>query len=198
MRGAPEPGAPAPATGHSPRILFPTVFLIDFLRFEVHFSSSVRILRRDSISACVWCLGLELIYQSLLQLLTSQKKIEKRSAEYRTKLAIFLVDFMVFAITKTDHFLCPANRQFFLPRVPPRLKNEVSFFRPLKNSSLDKALRYPLCSQSNFLVLGSQGHLKLEVEGRLPNFFRVTRHSPPLPFPRSLASTEFWFQVLFW
>ena len=54
MRGAPEPGAPAPATGHSPRILFPTAFPIDFLRFEVHFSCSVWVLRRDSISAHVW------------------------------------------------------------------------------------------------------------------------------------------------
>ena len=54
MRGAPEPGAPAPATGHSPRILFPTAFPIDFSRFEVHFSCSVWVLRRDSISAHVW------------------------------------------------------------------------------------------------------------------------------------------------
>ena len=54
MHGAPEPGAPAPATGHSPRILFPTAFPIDFLRFEVHFSCSAWVLRRDSISAHVW------------------------------------------------------------------------------------------------------------------------------------------------
>ena len=54
MRGAPEHRAPAPATGHSPRILFPTAFTIDFLRFEVYFSCSVWILRRDSISAHVW------------------------------------------------------------------------------------------------------------------------------------------------
>ena len=33
MRGAPEPGAPAPATGRSPRILFLTAFTIDFQRF---------------------------------------------------------------------------------------------------------------------------------------------------------------------
>ena len=32
-----ERGAPAPATGHSPRIPFSTAFTIDFLRFEVHF-----------------------------------------------------------------------------------------------------------------------------------------------------------------
>ena len=50
----PEPGAPAPATGHSPRILFMTAFTIDFSRFEVHFSCSVGVLRRDSISAHVW------------------------------------------------------------------------------------------------------------------------------------------------
>ena len=53
MRGAPEPEAPAPATGHSPRILFPTAFPIDILRFAVHFSGSVWVLRRDSISAHV-------------------------------------------------------------------------------------------------------------------------------------------------
>ena len=54
MRGAPEPGAPAPATGHSPRILFMTAFTIDFSRFEVHFSCSAGVLRRDSISAHIW------------------------------------------------------------------------------------------------------------------------------------------------
>ena len=54
VRGAPEPRAPAPATGHSPRILFLTAFTIDFSRFEVHFSCSVGVLRRDSISAHVW------------------------------------------------------------------------------------------------------------------------------------------------
>ena len=54
MRGAPEPGAPAPATAHSPRILFLTVFTIDFSRFEVHFSYPVWVLRRDSISAHIW------------------------------------------------------------------------------------------------------------------------------------------------
>ena len=42
------------ATGHSPRILFPTAFPIDFLRFEVHLSCSVWVLRRGSISAHVW------------------------------------------------------------------------------------------------------------------------------------------------
>ena len=51
---APEPGAPASATGHSPRILYPTAFTIDILRFEVHFSSTVWVLRRDSISAHLW------------------------------------------------------------------------------------------------------------------------------------------------
>ena len=54
MRGAPEPGASASATGHSPRILFLTAFTINILRFEVHFSSTVWVLRRDSISAHVW------------------------------------------------------------------------------------------------------------------------------------------------
>ena len=54
MRGAPEPGAPAPATGHSPRIRFLTAFTIGFLHFEVHFSCSVWVLRRDSISAHIW------------------------------------------------------------------------------------------------------------------------------------------------
>ena len=47
-------GALAPATGHSPRILFPTDFPIDILRFEVLFKYSVWVLRRDSISAHVW------------------------------------------------------------------------------------------------------------------------------------------------
>ena len=54
MRGAPEPGAPASATGHSPRILFMTAFTIDFSRFDVHFSFSAWVLRRDSISAHIW------------------------------------------------------------------------------------------------------------------------------------------------
>ena len=54
MRGAPEPGAPAPATGHSPRILFPTAFSIGFSHFEVHLSRSVWVLGRDSTSAHVW------------------------------------------------------------------------------------------------------------------------------------------------
>ena len=54
MCGAPEPGAPAPATGHSPSMFPLTSFMIDFLRFEVHFSCSVWVLRRDSISAHVW------------------------------------------------------------------------------------------------------------------------------------------------
>ena len=69
MRGAPEPGAPAPATGHSPRILFLTAFPIDFLPFEVHFSRSVGVLRRDTTSAHVWhglrtnlCLGVRDIF----------------------------------------------------------------------------------------------------------------------------------------
>ena len=47
MRGAPEPGAPAPATGRSPRILFTTAFKVDF-------SCSAGVLRRDSISAHIW------------------------------------------------------------------------------------------------------------------------------------------------
>ena len=54
MRGALEPGAPAPATGHSPRILFPTGFIIDFLRFEGHFWFPVWVLRRDSFWGRVW------------------------------------------------------------------------------------------------------------------------------------------------
>ena len=54
MRGAPEPGAPAPATGHSPRILFLTALTIDYSRYEVHFSCSVGLLRRGSMSAHVW------------------------------------------------------------------------------------------------------------------------------------------------
>ena len=61
MRGAPEPGAPAPATGHSPRIPFLTAFTIDFLRFEVHFSCPVWVLRRDSFGGRVWY-GNRLIY----------------------------------------------------------------------------------------------------------------------------------------
>ena len=70
MRGAPEPGAPAPATRHSPHILFPTASPIDFLRFKVHFSCSVWVLRRDSISAHVWYgLRTYLSYQCLKTLL---------------------------------------------------------------------------------------------------------------------------------
>merc|ERR1719462_1139248 len=54
VRGAPEPGAPAPATGHSPRILFPTAFPIDFLRSGGQFGCSVWVLGRDGISAHIW------------------------------------------------------------------------------------------------------------------------------------------------
>ena len=61
MRGAPEPGAPAPATGHSPRIPFLTAFTIDFLRFAGHFCCPVRVLRRDSFWGRVWY-GNRLIY----------------------------------------------------------------------------------------------------------------------------------------
>ena len=54
MRGeCPVAGAGDPGSG-APRILFLTAFTIDFLRFEVHFSCSVCVLRRDSISAHVW------------------------------------------------------------------------------------------------------------------------------------------------
>ena len=54
MRGAPEPGAPAPATGHPPRIPFLTTFTIDFWRFEGHFCCPVWVLRRDSFWGRVW------------------------------------------------------------------------------------------------------------------------------------------------
>ena len=40
--------------GSAPRTLFLTAFTIGFLRFEVHFSCSVWVLRRDSSSAHVW------------------------------------------------------------------------------------------------------------------------------------------------
>ena len=62
MRGAPEPGAPAPATGHSPRIPFLTTFTIDFLRFEGHFCCPVWVLRRDSFGGDAFGMGYELIY----------------------------------------------------------------------------------------------------------------------------------------
>jgi len=55
MRGALEPGAPAPATGHSPRILFLTAFAVDFLRFAGHFCCPVWVLGRDSFWGRVWC-----------------------------------------------------------------------------------------------------------------------------------------------
>merc|ERR1719447_2295671 len=54
MRGAPEPGAPAQATGLSPRVLFLTAFAIGFLRFGVHLGCSVGVLGRDGISAHFW------------------------------------------------------------------------------------------------------------------------------------------------
>ena len=60
-RISPEPGAPAPATGLSPRILFLTAFTIDFSRFEAHFSCSAGVLRRDSIPAHIWYGSYELI-----------------------------------------------------------------------------------------------------------------------------------------
>ena len=54
MRGeCPVAGAGAPGSG-APRILFLTALTFDFLRFEVHLSCSVGVLRRDSISAHVW------------------------------------------------------------------------------------------------------------------------------------------------
>ena len=54
MRGeCPVAGAGAPGSG-APRTLFLTAFTIGFSRFEVHFSCSVGVLRRDSISAHVW------------------------------------------------------------------------------------------------------------------------------------------------
>ena len=68
MHGAPEPGAPAPATEHSPRILFLTAFTIDFSRFEVHLSCSVGVLRRDSISAHSWYGSRSNLDQGMLQL----------------------------------------------------------------------------------------------------------------------------------
>ena len=49
-----------PVAGAS-RILFLTVFLIDILRFEVHLSCFVGVLRRDSISADPFGMGHELI-----------------------------------------------------------------------------------------------------------------------------------------
>ena len=49
----PVAGAGAPGS-EAPRILFLTAFTIDFFRFEVHFSCSAWVLRRDSISALVW------------------------------------------------------------------------------------------------------------------------------------------------
>ena len=53
VRGSPEPGAPAPATGHSPRILFLTAFTINFLRFEVLFRCSVGVPRINNTSRLV-------------------------------------------------------------------------------------------------------------------------------------------------
>ena len=54
MRGeCPVAGAGAPGSG-DPRTLFLTAFTIGFLRFEVHLSCSVGVLRRDSISAHGW------------------------------------------------------------------------------------------------------------------------------------------------
>ena len=54
-------GAGAPGSG-APRILFLTVSTPDILRYEVHFSCSVGVLRRDSISAHVWYGSYELIW----------------------------------------------------------------------------------------------------------------------------------------
>ena len=82
VRGAPEPGAPAPATGHSPRILFPTAFTIDFLSFEVHFSCSVWVLRRDSISAHV-CYGLRTNFLGLRKAALSACRDAKVGAIFR-------------------------------------------------------------------------------------------------------------------
>ena len=49
------------ASGHPTSILFLTAFSLDFLRFEVHLSCSVRVVRRDSVSGHAWCGLLELI-----------------------------------------------------------------------------------------------------------------------------------------
>ena len=46
-------GREPPGSG-APRILFLTAFTIDFFRFEVHFSFSVWVLRRDSFWGRVW------------------------------------------------------------------------------------------------------------------------------------------------
>ena len=61
MRGAPEPGAPAPATGHSPRILFPTAFLIDLLRFELHFHVTLSEFEEETAFRRTFGMGYELI-----------------------------------------------------------------------------------------------------------------------------------------
>jgi len=51
LEGRPSLGAPAPVTGHSPLASLSDGFPTDFLCFEVHFSFSVQVLRRDSILA---------------------------------------------------------------------------------------------------------------------------------------------------
>ena len=51
--GCPVAGAGAPGSG-APRTLFLTAFTIDFLRFDIYFTSSVWVLRTDSILGHVW------------------------------------------------------------------------------------------------------------------------------------------------
>ena len=80
VRGAPEPGAPAPATGHSPRILFLTAFTIGFLRFEVHLSCSVRLLKRDSVLASLFSTVWDYIFASPEHNSDIQELVRRRKA----------------------------------------------------------------------------------------------------------------------
>merc|ERR550534_1694317 len=76
VRGAPEPGAPAPATGHPPRIPFLIAFTVDFLRFEGHFGCSVWVLGGDGFWGRVWC-GLRTILPSSLGFVKFAERVGK-------------------------------------------------------------------------------------------------------------------------
>ena len=80
MRGeCPVAGAGAPGTWAPLASPFGNTFTIEFSRFQVYFSFSVRVLRRDSISTDPFGMGDELIYDNSLR----QSKMAPSGLLYR-------------------------------------------------------------------------------------------------------------------